>query len=311
MNPSICRNEEPQPAYLIVNADDYGYSKGVSRGILDAARKGIVTATGILANSPFFDEHVEELLSVDRVDAGVHLNLTSGRPLTNRLASLLERSKGGVTGNKFSVALSILSGRIDLAIVEEEWDTQILRCRDAGVRVWFLNSHEHLHMLPPLFRLIHRLADRYGIPYIRYPSAEWFEFPKPGSLMRELMLQVLNWVNGGNARGGGPVLLGVSRSGKLDLSYLERRLATLRRGQAYELMCHPGHPVTGEALDRRLIAYHDWSGELNMLYRAEAGGLFHSGSVRLIGFRDLGSPGRPRAGPDEEKHTSSHEQRST
>ncbi|HZW37373.1 MAG TPA: ChbG/HpnK family deacetylase [Candidatus Deferrimicrobiaceae bacterium] len=289
-------SKEPPPASLIVNADDFGYSQSVSRGILDAARKGVVTATGVLANSPYFDELAKELLAVGGVDTGVHLNLTGWPPITGRLADLLERSKGVVSGNKNRVALSILTGRIDVSLVEREWDAQILRCLDAGIRVWFLNSHEHLHMLPPLFRLIHRLADRYTIPYIRYPSAEWFGFPKAESLTREVTLQVLDWINRGGSRRPGPVLLGVSRSGKLDLAYLERRLATLRKGGVYELMCHPGYAVTDESFDRRQIAYHDWEGELNSLFRAGDQGLFHSGNVRLIGFRDLEGPLAPQSG---------------
>jgi hypothetical protein len=275
---------------IIVNADDYGYSEGVSRGILELARKGIVTATGVLANSPFFDEHVRSLLSVQQVDAGVHLNLTAGRPLTAGLASLLERSGGEFPRKKYGLALSILSGSIAPAVVEEEWDAQIRRCRDAGLHVWFLNSHEHLHMLPPLYRVIRRLAERHGIPYIRHTRAEWFGFPKPGGIARNSVLQVLDWINRGGARHTAPYLLGASQSGKLDLKFLERRLATLRHGQVYELMCHPGHSVAGEEVDPRLYTYHDWEGELNALLCAEKLGLFR---FCRIGFRDLGSLGKP------------------
>lgn len=287
VNAIFGKKKSSHVAYLIVNADDYGYSEGVSSGILDAARKGAITAIGILANSPFFDEHVKELLTVDSVDAGVHLNLTEGTPLTKRMAARLERSGGEFTGNKFHMALSILSGRIDVALVAEEWEAQIHRCLDANIQVRFLNSHEHLHMLPPLFRLIHRLADFHHIPFIRYSSAEWFDFPNIGSIPRELVLQILDWINRGTGNRPRPVLIGVSRSGKLDLPYLERKLGTLRRGQVYELMCHPGRSNGSEELDRRLIAYHDWEGELNALLQAEEQGIIHSESVRLLRFRDL------------------------
>jgi hypothetical protein len=37
---------------LIVNADDFGLTAGVSRGILDAHRRGIVTSTTLLVNRP-------------------------------------------------------------------------------------------------------------------------------------------------------------------------------------------------------------------------------------------------------------------
>ena len=43
-----------QPSFLIVNADDYGYFPGISRGIIDAHKDGVVTATGVLANGTSF-----------------------------------------------------------------------------------------------------------------------------------------------------------------------------------------------------------------------------------------------------------------
>jgi len=295
VNPGFHRTEEDPTYSIIVNADDYGYSEGVSRGILEMARKGIVTATGVLANSPYFDAHVRSLLSVPQVDVGVHLNLTTGRPLTSRLAAQLVRSGGEFPRKKYGLALSILSGRIAPAVVGEEWDAQIRRCRDAGLHVWFLNSHEHLHMLPPLYRVIRRLAERHGIPYIRHTRAEWFGFPKPGSLARNSVLQILDWFNRGGPLHTAPFLLGTSQSGKLDLKYLERRLATLRSGEVYELMCHPGRSIAGEEVDPRLYAYHDWEGEVSALLSAEKLGLFR---ICRIGFRDLGRLGKPVTGSD-------------
>jgi hypothetical protein len=284
---------DDQSFSLIVNADDYGYSEGVSRGILDMARKGIVTATGVLANSPFFDEHVTSLLSVQQVDAGVHLNLTFGRPLTARLAALLGRYRGEFPRKKYGLALSILSGSIAKDVVEEEWDAQIRRCLEAGLRLWFLNSHEHLHMLPPLYRMIGRLADRHGIPYIRHTRAEWFGFPTMGSLVRNSALQVLDWVNWGGYRHTTPYLLGASKSGKLDLNYLEKRIASLRPGHVYELMCHPGYSVDGESIDPHLQSFHDWEGEIYALICAENKGIFRRSR---IGYRNMGSLGNPANG---------------
>jgi chitin disaccharide deacetylase len=288
--------EKTKTVFLIVNADDYGYSEGVSCGILDLARKGIVNGVGVLANSPFFDKNARSLLSVEQVDVGVHLNLTAGKPLTAGMADLLTHSGGAFPRNKYGVALSILSGRIGLAVVEGEWDAQIRRCLDAGLHVWFLNSHEHLHMLPPLYRVIRHLAVRHRIPYIRHTRAEWFGFPKPGNLARDSVLQILDWINRDDAESMAPFLLGVSQSGKLDLDYLEKRLATLNPGGVYELMCHPGYAVAGEEVDPRLRAYHDWQGEWDALSSAGKDGLLRSRGIRQIGFRDLVNLGKPATG---------------
>ena len=97
-------------AYLIVNADDYGYFRCVSRGILKAAAHGIVTATGVFANATPFAEHAAWLREYDTLDVGVHLNLTEGMPLTTELQSRLARWSGRFP-RKFAMASAIVTGR--------------------------------------------------------------------------------------------------------------------------------------------------------------------------------------------------------
>jgi len=77
--------------YLIVNADDYGYFNCVSQGILESASHGIVTATGIFANSAHFAEHVGWLRDNASLDLGVHLNITDQTPLTRNMQIKLSR----------------------------------------------------------------------------------------------------------------------------------------------------------------------------------------------------------------------------
>jgi chitin disaccharide deacetylase len=60
---------------LIVNADDFGLTEQVSRGILDAHRDGIVTSTTLMANGAAFDAAVAMSRQAPRLGIGVHLNL--------------------------------------------------------------------------------------------------------------------------------------------------------------------------------------------------------------------------------------------
>jgi predicted glycoside hydrolase/deacetylase ChbG (UPF0249 family) len=99
-----------QGSYLIVNADDYGYFRCVSRGILKAVTHGIVTATGVFANAMPFAEDAAKLRDCDGVDVGVHLNLTEGVPLTTELRNSLSRWSGRFPG-KLSMAVALLSER--------------------------------------------------------------------------------------------------------------------------------------------------------------------------------------------------------
>jgi predicted glycoside hydrolase/deacetylase ChbG (UPF0249 family) len=162
-----------EPAYLIVNADDYGYFASVSRGILDGGKDGVITATGVIANSRHFDEHIQWLKDATYLDIGVHLNLTFGKPLTEQMTRRLARWRGDFPGDYSIILVGILNRRLPMECILEEWRAQIQRCKNADIEIRFLNTHEHLHALPSLFAAILKLAEENDIPYIRCPEPEW------------------------------------------------------------------------------------------------------------------------------------------
>jgi predicted glycoside hydrolase/deacetylase ChbG (UPF0249 family) len=271
--------------YLIVNADDFGYYDCVSKGILSAAAIGAVTATGIFANSPFLEAHLDWLKQNKSIDSGVHLNLTNRSPLTSAMRKKLHKW-GGCFPGKFIMARSILLGRISLDLVAHELREQIEQCRAAGLELSFLNSHEHIHMIPPVFRITQNLALEYRIPHVRYAVPDALSSFKPGSFIRDIGLNFLGKNNRKLLRF--PVLpfLGMSASGKLSLAYLRRILPKLPPG-VHELMCHPGACGNEEVVDPALRAYHEWENELDVLTSNEFRNLCREENISLIGYRDV------------------------
>ena len=69
------------PRYLIVNADDFGRSPGVNRGIIKAYREGIVSSTSVMTNQPYFEEAASLLRDHPSLGAGVHLVFTAWKPV--------------------------------------------------------------------------------------------------------------------------------------------------------------------------------------------------------------------------------------
>lgn len=59
---------------LIVNADDFGYSFSVNRGIIEAHTKGIVTSTSVLVDSVAAHE-ASELVRFPELSIGLHFEL--------------------------------------------------------------------------------------------------------------------------------------------------------------------------------------------------------------------------------------------
>src|SRR5215813_10197839 len=61
--------------YVIVNADDFGYSQGVTRGIIDAHERGIVTSASFMVRKPNAVDAARYCRSSSTLDVGLHIDL--------------------------------------------------------------------------------------------------------------------------------------------------------------------------------------------------------------------------------------------
>lgn len=270
---------------VIVNADDYGYFSCVSKGIIEAAEKGIVTATGVLANKDI-SALTSKLNNTESLDAGVHLNLTYGSPISEEMCDAVSKWNRNFPP-LFKMAFAILKGSVKIKTVEKEFRAQIERCLENSLNLTFLNSHEHIHMLPTIYPLTIKLANEYNIPFVRHSNAEWIGKLNPGSLLRNTIFTTLNILNVPKKLANTPKLIGMSESGRLSINYFNQCFSNLKRGNVYELMCHPGHFDNNEISDQRLISYHQWEDEFNVLTSKEFNTICEKYEIEIIGYRDL------------------------
>ncbi|MBE2198639.1 MAG: ChbG/HpnK family deacetylase [Anaerolinea sp.] len=157
--------------HLIVNADDYGRSAGISRGIRDAHQHGIVTSTTCMMNFATTDEDIAlALRDTPQLGLGVHLVLTSGRPL---LPPPQIPTLTAATGT-FHDLRSLMERlpEINPAEAQSEWRAQIEKfMRAAGRPPTHLDAHHHAaYFTAGLFRAMLELAQEYGCA-IRLPTA--------------------------------------------------------------------------------------------------------------------------------------------
>lgn len=77
--------------FLIVNADDFGLSPGISNGILSAMRNGVVSSTSVIVKSPYLDKTVKVVANNLDLDWGLHVVLkTQGGQMSEKY--LIEES---------------------------------------------------------------------------------------------------------------------------------------------------------------------------------------------------------------------------
>lgn len=152
---------------LIVNADDFGLTAGVSRGILEAHRRGIVTSTTLMANLPVDGALLAEL-KVSRLGVGLHLNLTLGQPISpaEEIPSLLD-ADGKFFRDPLRQAAEAKAEEIELELRAQL--ATFIRLR--GQKPTHLDSHHHVGRHLPIREVVIALAEELGVP-LRCQDAE-------------------------------------------------------------------------------------------------------------------------------------------
>ncbi|HXT97039.1 MAG TPA: ChbG/HpnK family deacetylase [Polyangia bacterium] len=275
---------------LVVNADDFGMSPAISRGILRAHRDGIVTSTSLLGNVSDLAAAKAMLAEAPNLGVGVHLALCGGHPVATpeSVRSLLgPEGRLPPRGQAFITAWA--RGRIVPAEIERELDAQVARVRDAGIDVDHLDTHHHLGFLPAVGRAVETVARRHGIAGIRSaverPTLAWVADPRRGLEAGVLTLSAWMTRRQLGARRHGPQSWGYVESGHLDEIRILEIVGRLGPGP-HELICHPGEAAAaGEAPEAS--ARYQRTAELGSLTSAKVRRALEQRDVRLSRWGEL------------------------
>jgi predicted glycoside hydrolase/deacetylase ChbG (UPF0249 family) len=179
---------------LIVNGDDFGRTEGLTRGVVEAHERGILTSTSLVASSLHFDLAVSLAKQHPDLGVGVHLVIDEYDPLSSpgSINSLL--TPGGSFHARHVALWKILVGQISPDECLREWEAQIERVVDAGLKPTHLDGHGHCHASPTLAGLVADLAKRFGIGAVRIPSEQFWRRGEAGKFepRRHLEKALLN-----------------------------------------------------------------------------------------------------------------------
>jgi len=186
--------------YLIPNADDFGFTRDVNAGIVEAHRHGILTATTLMATGAAFEHAVELARENPELDIGVHLVLVDSGGFPPTIPRLL-----------FSL------GRIR---IHDELVRQVQKVLDAGIQPTHLDTHKHTHLLPQVFNAVTRIAQEFKIPWVRrrFGPIQWL--PTRGCRSTDHFT-------------------GFRLTGRYGAAELAEVIRRLPEGST-EFMCHPG-----------------------------------------------------------------------
>ena len=277
---------------LIVNADDYGRTPGVSRGIREAHLRGIVSSTTCMINFPTAVSDLRlAAMQCPNLGIGLHLTLTSGVPSTavEKIPDLVN-AKG-----RFWTLEEFLTRRasIPMDAIRAEWQAQLQAFNWAtGHLPDHLDAHHHLaYANAELFSIFCELAKQFNLP-IRAPRGDgltglwcWLDGPSGADTdaaekrFAELSL---------NIPAPQKLIVDFFDDAVTKQSLLDT-LASLPQEGVCELMCHPGY-ADADLLDTEFGSSYNRrrEEELAVLCDAQVKEAIQKRGIQLVNFSDLG-----------------------
>jgi predicted glycoside hydrolase/deacetylase ChbG (UPF0249 family) len=288
---------------VIVNADDFGMSRGITDGIIFTHRYGIVTSASLMANMPAAEYALERVAKFPNLSVGVHLNICAGKPVLpiNEVRSLVG-SDGQFHPPRVMIG-RLCSGRVRGREIFAEYRAQICWMKQRGYAPTHADSHHHMHLYPAAVLPFVRALKSEGIFRARAPRcavwsataatelAERLGGPHEGSLARRSLVRLY--------RSGLQFVafhaFGMP-SARLSLRSCDRHIsdamgeqwaaALLRpRPGTFELTCHPGFFERGFS---EFDAIHmQREQELQWLTGAGIRDAINRSGIQLVSYRDL------------------------
>lgn len=143
---------------LIISADDFGLTEGVTKGISESILKGIVTRTSAMMCTNGL-EWIKKYANGLDGKIGLHLQLTDGKPLLPKeeVLSLVD-SEGNFP------AKSKQLGNVNPEEIEKEWKAQMTALLDLGITPSHIDTHHNVHRFPKVFKVYCAIADKHKLP---------------------------------------------------------------------------------------------------------------------------------------------------
>jgi predicted glycoside hydrolase/deacetylase ChbG (UPF0249 family) len=221
---------------LIITADDLGLSRAVTKGVLEAHRRGVVRSAGLLVTYPASPEAAAEARLERDLEVGLHIDLVGGDPISDpaTIPSLCDAEGRFFPLSEFTKRL--FTARIRASDIAVELRAQVERARSWGTPALAWDSHRHVHLMPPVARVVGGVAKEMGARWVRRGRAYGATLvPKQAALSLATLVSELS-------------LRHVAGNGWfLDVTYVRPRLDAeavallAMRGGVGEISSHPGY----------------------------------------------------------------------
>ena len=154
---------------VIVNADDFGLTRGVNEAVRKAHSDGVLTSTTVLVNGSHAAEAADLPRTWPDLGVGIHVNLSRGRSSSppEEVPSLVDAD--GTFFTRMALFRRLVRGQIRREEVFKEVSSQILALRGLGVEPTHWDAHESIAFWPGLRGPTATAAYAAGLRRVRTP----------------------------------------------------------------------------------------------------------------------------------------------
>lgn len=258
--------------YLIVNADDFGYSDHTVDATIECFRVGVLSSATMMPNMPAFGRAAGFAREHPEFSYGLHLCLTDERPVSEPAAIPSLVAPGGCFWKTADFFKRAFTGRISLRDIRTEALAQAARIEEAGITVRHLDAHGHVHKAAVVPCALRRVLRDLGITTVRRTQNFFYTRPR---LSRRCHNRVTNVFIRRLGRTTDHFLMVAGTLASGDTRWWEHCIRRLPQGVT-EIGIHPGWDEEWRRLDTVPVI------ERGRQYISDAG-------VHLISFDELAS----------------------
>lgn len=176
---------------LAINADDFGMTEEISRGILKTIQSGAVRSTSAMTNSPSFHDSMDMLmLEQNRPAVGLHLTMTWGKPLSDpsKVPTLVDEN--GNFHSRSTLLMMSMRGKISKQEALLEIRMQLEKLKNRYPQITHIDGHHHVHVFPSIRDAVAIAAREFGIKIVRAPrEGMWSHWSR--AVIRRLPIALL------------------------------------------------------------------------------------------------------------------------
>jgi hopanoid biosynthesis associated protein HpnK len=241
---------------LIINGDDFGFSSGVNRAIIEAHQRGVLTSTSLMVTGDAFAEAVAFAKANPTLAVGLHLVLLCGRSVLppEQIPHLVD-TDGYFSNQPEKTGLYYHFSTVARRELALEIRAQLEKFRQTGLPLSHVDGHVHVHVQPIVLKTLVKFADEFNIRFIRLPVEDLQptlnidRSDLPNKVLWSIVYQGLRAYGEGLLRKHQILcterVYGLLQTGRMTENYLLRLIPQIQ-ANLVEIYSHPAIPLAGE-----------------------------------------------------------------